>query len=111
MVVTISRNGAEIGTWPKEDVVTFYRKGDLLSTDLFWTEGMPDWQPLAALVKPPQPPPSTSGGSDRRLDGARFVINAMLLVLVMVVVAVLGFIVGESVQRQNDGNYSSERDR
>ncbi len=55
MMVSIVRAGREIGEWPEEQVRDFYRAGQLFGDDLFWHEGMADWQPLRSLVKPTVP--------------------------------------------------------
>jgi uncharacterized membrane protein YhaH (DUF805 family) len=59
MNLSIARDGAEIGTWPKKEVEALYQAGTLYSSDYFWCEGMLDWQPLLALVKP-NPPSATT---------------------------------------------------
>src|ERR1700733_1452555 len=55
MNLSIARDGAEIGTWSQKEVEALYQAGTLRSSDYFWCEGMLDWQPLLALVKPNPP--------------------------------------------------------
>jgi hypothetical protein len=55
MNLSISRDGKEIGQWTEEQVRSFLSEGKLLLTDHYWKEGMADWLPLSALVKPPPP--------------------------------------------------------
>jgi hypothetical protein len=53
MNISISRDGAEIGEWTEAEIRTFHKEGRLIDTDLYWTEGMTEWLPLAALIRPP----------------------------------------------------------
>ena len=60
-MISVSRNGEEIGAWPEAEVRRLYARGDLLPTDHFWREGMAEWQVLESLFPavpgPSQPPP------------------------------------------------------
>lgn len=55
MNVSISRNGAEIGEWPEDEVRTLYKNGKLLPTDYYWKEGMTAWAELPKMIKPTPP--------------------------------------------------------
>ena len=44
MNISISRDGAEIGEWTEERVCSLYKEGQLLPTDLYWKEGMAEWE-------------------------------------------------------------------
>jgi hypothetical protein len=55
MTISIVRDGAEIGEWPEDQVRAYIGNGQLVSSDLYWCEGMTDWKPLRTLVKPPLP--------------------------------------------------------
>lgn len=57
MNISISRDGAEIGEWTEEEVRVFYSEGRLVPTDLYWKEGMTQWESLASFIKPPPPLP------------------------------------------------------
>ena len=57
MKISISRNGAEIGEWPQDEVMSLYQAGDLLGTDFYWHEGMAEWKELRSFIKPPPPRP------------------------------------------------------
>ena len=52
LTVYIARDGAEIGECRRADVEQLIREGELLPTDHYWHEGMPDWLPLAGLQQP-----------------------------------------------------------
>jgi len=55
MNISISRDGAEIGEWTEERVCSLYKEGQLLPTDLYWKEGMAEWESLTTFVKPTPP--------------------------------------------------------
>ena len=67
--IRISRDGQEMGPYSVEEVKRYLADGLLLSSDLAWHEGMPDWVPLTEIeginaitsaVPPPRvavPPP------------------------------------------------------
>ena len=62
----IGRNGQEIGEWSLEEIRLKYRQGELLATDLAWTQGMGNWVLLSQVLNttpdfvpgttPPPPP-------------------------------------------------------
>jgi hypothetical protein len=52
MNISISRDGAEIGEWTEEQVLSFYKEGQLLPTDYYWKEGMTEWVQLYTMIKP-----------------------------------------------------------
>ena len=63
MNVRIARDGVEIGECDWEDLEQLVNEGQVLTTDHYWYEGMPDWRLLADLVgleesdpKPAAPP-------------------------------------------------------
>jgi len=57
----VSRNGAEIGKYPKEEIVDGLTTGFFLPTDHCWKPGMAEWKLLSmeftAQVDPSMPPP------------------------------------------------------
>jgi hypothetical protein len=57
-VLSIARDGQEIGEWTEAHVRTFYQEGQLLCTDCYWHEGMVEWKQLRNLMKPALPPPA-----------------------------------------------------
>ena len=57
-VLSIARDGQEIGEWTETQVRTFYQDGQLLGTDSYWHEGMAEWKPLRNLMKPSLPLPA-----------------------------------------------------
>ncbi|MDR0353651.1 MAG: CD225/dispanin family protein [Opitutaceae bacterium] len=57
MTYHVARNNQQLGTFSKEEVAARYASGEILPTDLVWTEGMANWQPAAQVFGPPAPPP------------------------------------------------------
>jgi TPR repeat protein len=58
----VSRNGQEIGKFPKEEIADGLMTGFFLPTDHCWKQGMTEWKLLslefAASATPPPPPPA-----------------------------------------------------
>lgn len=50
MTYHIARDGAKLGTFSEEQLPAALENGTLLLTDLAWTDGMAEWEPLSALV-------------------------------------------------------------
>jgi GYF domain 2 len=49
LLVKISRDGKEIGTYEAKEAVRLLVYGTLRETDFYWHEGMTDWAPLSKL--------------------------------------------------------------
>ena len=49
LLVKISRDGKEIGTYEAKEAVRLLVYGTLKETDFYWHEGMTDWAPLVKL--------------------------------------------------------------
>src|SRR4051812_48148354 len=61
MVIHLSRDGKDLGSFPSEDVRAGWQSGKFLPTDYAWTEGLAEWKTLAEfpeLAPPPTPPPA-----------------------------------------------------
>ncbi len=58
-MISIARDGVEIGSWTESEVRAFIRDGSLVGTDFYWKEGMADWRPLTGLIPPNPPKPVT----------------------------------------------------
>ncbi len=65
MTYHVARNNQQLGAFSKEDAAVRYASGEILPTDLVWTEGMANWQPAAQVLGAPvaQPPPLISSGT------------------------------------------------
>jgi hypothetical protein len=50
LLVRISRDGKELGTYPSEEVVRLRIDGTLKETDFYWHEGMTEWAPLTQFL-------------------------------------------------------------
>ena len=58
MAYHIARNNQQLGVFQDEDLPAKLASGELLPTDLAWTEGMADWKPLADCLPSPTAPPA-----------------------------------------------------
>ena len=50
LLVRVSRDGNEIGTYPSEEVVRLRINGTLKETDFYWHDGMTEWAPLSQFL-------------------------------------------------------------
>ncbi|MCP5498227.1 MAG: DUF4339 domain-containing protein [Leptospiraceae bacterium] len=46
----ISRDGSEYGPYAYQDMIAYFKSGQLLGTDLVWTEGMEEWVTLESVL-------------------------------------------------------------
>ena len=53
-LISVARDGQEIGEWTEERVFALYREGQLFPSDYYWKEGMMEWRELSFLR--PSPP-------------------------------------------------------
>ncbi|MDR0902141.1 MAG: CD225/dispanin family protein [Opitutaceae bacterium] len=60
MTYHIARNNQQLGTFSKEDAAARYASGEILPSDLVWTEGMANWQPASQVFGAPAVPPPAS---------------------------------------------------
>jgi alpha/beta superfamily hydrolase len=66
--IRIGRAGVEYGPYPVEEVERLWAAGQLLGSDLAWTEGMTEWIPLhkmPGVTAPPAPPLPPAGSYPR----------------------------------------------
>lgn len=58
----VAQNGAQLGQLPEEEITARLAAGQLSASDLCWTDGMAEWQPLGSKFRPPVsvPPPSAA---------------------------------------------------
>jgi uncharacterized RDD family membrane protein YckC len=49
----VAQNGTQLGVLSEQDIVNRLASGQLSSNDLFWTDGMADWQPLGTKFQSP----------------------------------------------------------
>jgi ribosomal protein L37E len=74
---TISRNGQEVGKYPKQEILDGLKTSFFFSTDYCWQAGMPGWKTLreefAGDTPPPMPqpvaPPMPAGFPAQRAQG------------------------------------------
>ena len=56
-MIHINRSGASLGTFSEEDVRQGLRTGRFIGTDLYWREGMANWQSLSQFAESGAAPP------------------------------------------------------
>lgn len=54
----VAQNGTQLGVLSEQDIVNRLASGQLSSNDLFWTDGMADWQPLGSKFRSPVTTPA-----------------------------------------------------
>jgi len=59
MTYHAARNNQQLGAFAKEDLLARYNRGEILPTDLVWTDGMPAWQPASQILGAPAPSAAT----------------------------------------------------
>jgi uncharacterized RDD family membrane protein YckC len=50
MTYHLARDGQQLGTFTESELNQKFSAGQVLGTDLCWTEGMANWQPLSSVV-------------------------------------------------------------
>lgn len=55
--IFVGHAGQQRGPFTEADVLRMVQSGELSRTDLWWKEGMPNWEPLSNLVPAQGPPP------------------------------------------------------
>jgi hypothetical protein len=55
MTYHIARNNQQLGAFSKEDTLARYNRGEILPTDLVWTDGMTTWQSASQIFGAPVP--------------------------------------------------------
>jgi hypothetical protein len=61
MIIAFARQGQEIGHFPEDEVPALVSSGQILPSDDYWHEGLPDWRAVAAAL---------AGGSKRTAEFA-----------------------------------------
>lgn len=67
--IHVARDGTNLGSFPKEEILEGLRTGRFLPTDMAWEAGMTDWRPLAQVVaeKPAEATPSSGAAGTTAL--------------------------------------------
>lgn len=65
MAYHIARDNQKLGVFDPADIQRKLASGELLSSDLCWTDGMAEWQPLDQVnLNPTRPPPPFEGDEE-----------------------------------------------
>jgi len=81
MTYRLSRNGQDLGIFALEELQRRRASGELNGTELVWTEGMVDWQPLDSVL----PREAVSPTAPQSSAGQKSQSNKMLMVVLLVV--------------------------
>ena len=65
----LAHDGQKSGPYEEESLRSRLARGELLATDLVWTEGMPQWRPAVEALRPE--PASPAGASPYRAPSAQ----------------------------------------
>jgi uncharacterized RDD family membrane protein YckC len=64
----VAQNGTQLGVLSEQDIVNRLASGQLSNEDLFWTDGMADWQPLGSKFRSPVTMPSPSAAAPASIN-------------------------------------------
>src|SRR5438034_7725751 len=75
-MIHVNRAAASLGVFSEEEVREGLRTGRFVPTDIWWHEGMANWQPLSQFpelgaVAPAAPPPQTGAGATLEAAASR----------------------------------------
>ena len=98
----IVRNGEQAGPYTLEQIQQMQADGQLLPSDMAWTEGQTDWQPLSQITGgagSPDPFPAQSTSKSRR-SPVVWIVRATLLLLLGILIVLFIFDYRAKGQRQ-----------
>jgi hypothetical protein len=84
----IVRNGEQAGPYTLEQIQQMQADGQLLPSDMAWTEGQTDWLPLSQIIGntlPPSPPPAEEAKKTGKSPLVVRIILGVLLVAAIVI--------------------------
>tara|TARA_B100001971_G_scaffold202981_1_gene217360 strand:- start:590 stop:1162 length:573 start_codon:yes stop_codon:yes gene_type:complete len=100
----IARSGEQSGPYTLEQIQQMQAAGQLLPSDMAWTEGQTDWLPLSQIADcatptPPPPPPSTppspstgaAGTSKAGRNPVVWIVRAIVLLLLVISIVLFIF--------------------
>jgi uncharacterized RDD family membrane protein YckC len=120
MIYHIARNGQQLGTFSDQDIRFKLQSNELSSGDMYWTEGMTDWQTLgstsqfgAGVVNPYAPPRAEladfrQGRKVVELASLGQRLGAALLDSLVAVVCAVPIIIGADLSESSSGDPSGD---
>jgi Na+-transporting methylmalonyl-CoA/oxaloacetate decarboxylase gamma subunit len=86
----LNRDGQNLGIFPLEDLQRRLDSGELTGRELVWTEGMTEWQPLAAVLG--RPVPATLAAAPARQSQPKSNKTLFITLAIVGVVLLLGML-------------------
>ncbi|MDZ4287913.1 MAG: RDD family protein [Prosthecobacter sp.] len=116
MKYNVARDGQQVGVFLEYEIRAKIQSGELLTSDLYWTEGMADWQSLGSAghltgaVNPYAPPsvdvsrPMEVGGARIELAGLGERLGAVMLESLVAIVCVIPLGIGIAIMDEPNAN-------
>ena len=108
----IARGGEQAGPYTLDQMQKMQEAGQLLPSDMAWTEGQADWLPLSQIVgdtSSPTPPPTPSPTSEVKNTGKSVLIVRILLGLLLIAAIVIASL-GWRANKQYNATYEKVAD-
>ena len=88
----IARGGEQAGPYTLEQIQQMQAAGQLLPSDMAWTEGQSDWLPLSQIVGDSLPPPSPSPPNEeaQKSNKSTLVLRIILGIFLVAALVVAG---------------------
>lgn len=99
----IAREGEQSGPYTLEQIRQMQADGQLLPSDIAWTEGQEDWLPISQIVDvaaPPPPPPQASATPKSKRGVVVWIVRGIVLTILVASIVLLIFDVRAKGQRQ-----------
>ena len=99
----IAREGEQSGPYTLEQIRQMQTDGQLLPSDIAWTEGQEDWLPISQIVDvaaPPPPPPQAPATPKSKRGVVVWIVRGIVLVILVASIVLLIFDVRAKGQRQ-----------
>ncbi len=107
----IARGGEQSGPYTLEQIQQMQAAGQLLPSDMAWTEGQADWLPLSQIADcatpPPPPPPLTVAASTSKAGRSPVVWIVRAIVLLLLVISIVLFIFDYRAKGQRQKAYET----
>lgn len=112
----IARGGEQAGPYTLDQMQKMQEAGQLLPSDMAWTEGQADWLPLSQIVgdtssppPPPTPSPTPSPTPEVKNTGKSILIVRILLGLLLIAAIVIASL-GWRANKQYNATYEKVAD-
>ena len=98
----IAREGEQSGPYTLEQIRQMQTDGQLLPSDIAWTEGQDDWLPISQIVDvaAPPPPPQAPATPKSKRGVVVWIVRGIVLVILVASIVLLIFDVRAKGQRQ-----------